>query len=137
MTLSQSDTTQINYKPPNDDTQNPHVPPHFYYSPAMAPLTYEEGLVTRPSFREFKTVADDYFTNLPFFQGFSGRLITGPQFDIISSEEHPLVVYVMITSYDIPHVTKEIRQTCLRLVQKYLPAPVPPFRFYVSDMVLY
>ena len=136
-TSQHGSSSRAQYDPPNNDTQNPFVPPHFSYSPAMCPPVYKEDLIIERPFEAFEKIIDEYFGNLPFIKGVSGMRIIGREFDIRSSHEHPLVIYVMIDSHDIPLVTEEVYQTSLRLVHEHFQAPVPPFRFYVSDTTLY
>ena len=137
-TSLQPSSSEPQYHPSNADTDNPRLPPHFFYSPAMNYPNIEDGTDMGERYDEFEAVLDAYMRDFASFKSaIVGMHIIGREFYDRPSETNPLVVTMIIETTDVPRVTRQIHEECLRLVRQYFAAPVPPFRFYVNDMVPY
>ena len=119
-----SSRSQPQYEPSNGDTQDPRISAHSYGNPAMAFVLEGENLRER-SFA-FKKEPHEYMEGVPFVKVVIGINTSGRESDIPPSETNPLVVTIKIASDDINYVTREIHETCLRLVRQYFEESVPP-----------
>ncbi|KAL6713230.1 hypothetical protein ACLMJK_009351 [Lecanora helva] len=125
-------TSQLS--PSNSDADNPKIPPHFAYNPTMMVLAREGPLLT--SYLEMEPKLYEILDSVQphFCKAICGLYTMGREEDVEPSKTNPAVVVIRVHREDRQRA-EEVHDRIVRLIQDFLPSPVPPFRWIVQYIV--